>query len=143
VRYRIAFLAVLLFALAGCCTPGANGEETGGGCFIVHMLDWLFATSPTGTAPFQLLGMGLNVLIPGAGSVLATAAAGWQTYRKVQWKNAFHATAQVIENGAELGMSAEDLKPHLADAHAIANVDHLVRPLVDKIVADPVPTPTV
>jgi hypothetical protein len=140
-KWSIALAIILFAAMAGCCTTGANGEETGSLCFLTHFMDWFFAPSPTGSAPFQLLGMGLNVLIPGAGAVLATAGAGWQTYRKTQWQRAFEATAQVIESGAELGMSAQDLKPHLADAHAMANVDKLVAPMVQAISPDPVAAP--
>lgn len=130
---RFAMLVLCVAWMLGCITTGEDGEKQ---CFVVPLLDWFFAPSPTGTAPFQLLGMGLNVLIPGAGAVLGMAGTGWQTMRRNQYKRALTATAQVIETGAELGMSVEDLKPHLADAHAMENVDHLVAPIVARLSPD-------
>jgi hypothetical protein len=135
-KWKILLAFVSLLAITGCITTGEGGEKQ---CFLIPVLDWFFAPSATGTAPFQLLGMGLNVLIPGSGTLLGLAGTAYAGFRRAsKWKTAFKATAQTIETGAELGMSVADLKPHLADAHAIAGVDGLVSKIVTKLEPDPV-----
>ena len=135
---RIGFIAILLFMpIGGCASPGLFSSI---GDFIVGV-DAEGNKKP-GPAPIDFLGIAANVLLPGVGG-LAVGGAGaiYQGYRKRQWQNAFQTTAQVIETGAELGMSVADIKPHLADAHAMAGVDHLVQPVVQKITPDQAPIP--
>lgn len=142
-KKRITFVVVLSLLLAGCAcmSHDYDGNRSPFCQFFVSIAD--FFLGDTKSVGFTLLGMGLNTLIPGGSAILATAAAGYQTMRKSQWQRAFETTAQVIENGAELGMSAQDIKPHLEMAHVVAGVDHLTGPAVEKIQPDPIPAPTV
>lgn len=130
----IPFVALLF--LAGCACMAQENDGTRSGLCQLFVTIGDFFLGSNSSIGFTLLGMGLNTILPGSAAILATAAAGYQGMRKSQWQRAMTTTAQVIETGAELGMTVQDLKPHLADAHAMANVDHLVQPMVQKLAPD-------
>lgn len=104
------------------------------GCAV---LDWLFGVSPKDGAqnpnpPSGILGTILGTVLPGAGGVLAAAGGLYAELRRRKWKEALVKTADVIEAGAKLGVSAKDLKKDLAKAHADAGVIGIVKAVVDK-----------
>lgn len=136
-RWCLLALCVIFVLLTGCTAPSLFSAI---GDFIVGVDDQ--GNKKPGPAPIDFLGILASAALPGVGGLAVASAgaayAGWR--RASSWKTAFQTTAQVIENGAELGHSAQDLKPHLEAAHTEAGVDKLVAPIVSKLAPDPVTT---
>jgi len=101
------------------------------GCAVA---DFLFGVSPDGTQRPDggFLGVAapvLNVLLPGLGSVAGLAGGLYAGLRRAKgWKDAFRATAEVVE-----GWKDGEAKKDLAAAHSAAGVTALIQPVLRQV----------
>ena len=75
----------------------------------------------------------VNYFIPGATAVAGAVTTLLAALRGRKWKEAFRATAEVIETGAEAGKAVADIKGELKVAHSAAGVSGIVDKVVQKI----------
>lgn len=99
-------------------------------------LDWAAGVDPqtgekTATpSPAERAAPIADVLLPGAGGLLAAAAGLWAAIRGRQWKQAAVSTFETIEHGAKVGQAVADLKKDLAKVHEKVGVYGLVNKVV-------------
>jgi type IV pilus biogenesis protein CpaD/CtpE len=101
-------------------------------------LDWAAGVDPkTGEktetpSPAERAAPIADVILPGAGGLLAAAAGLWAAIRGRQWKQAAISTFETIEHGAKVGQAVGDLKKDLARVHEKVGVYELVNKVVRK-----------
>lgn len=107
-----------------------------GGC---SLLDAGFGVNPDGTVNpgggvLGTVATLVNYWIPGATALVGGAGALWAALRGKKWKEAFVATAGVVEKAAEAGKSVQEIKAELQVAHSEKGLGGFVEKALDKFV---------
>lgn len=104
-----------------------------GGCVVAEKAAGIHRDPVTGEPSSDgtggIAGNLLNILIPGAGAVVAAAAAAYANAKRSQWKNAAMSTFEAIEAFKKTAQGEkvwDDLKGKLGEAHATAEVTKIV-----------------
>lgn len=123
------FLSALMLVLCGFLS----------GCALVESLVGVKRDPKTGAVQSDgtggVAGSILNIVVPGAGAVLAAAAAAYANARSGKWKKAFISTAEAVEawKETEEGKAQwESLRKKLGDHHAAQAIQGFVDKVLTK-----------
>lgn len=102
-----------------------------GGCGVLDAIFGVGADgerSPDG-GPAGTVGTILNYFIPGSAAIVGAIGGLYGGLRRAKgWKDAFHATASVVE-----GWKDPEAKKDLAAAHSAAGVTELIQPVLREV----------
>jgi hypothetical protein len=76
----------------------------------------------------------VDLWIPGVATLVGGVTTTLAAIKAKKWRTAFVESAKVLEAGAEVGKTIEEIKPELMAAHSIAGVGVLVENALDKYV---------